>query len=630
MRRGRGRHTPARGQPRPHRERTRERPAGPRPEAPDRLLGVVEFHRGVLWFHPSGRARRGRRALVVTGPHRPEPGDYVIAECPWDDERAHLVEVLGAEDDPRWDNAAVLSRYRWPTTFPREALDEAARAKPPERLTPGREDLTDRICFTMDPEDAADFDDALSWRSLGGGLAEVGVHIADVTHYVTAGSALDRAAQERTTSVYLAGQAVPMLPERLSSDLCSLVPGKTRYTLSVLAEMDERGGVHRYRVCEGWIRSRARLTYAQGQKILDGAAADDPKVTEGLRKVGALAEHLFQRRLTRGALDLDVPEVKVRVAADGRPLAVERRDRQPAHRVIEEFMLLANTLVGEEAERRGVSFLFRVHEPPPATKLAALETQLRALGLPHLGGGDNVARSLQRLIAMPLPPEKRRLVHQLVLRSLSRAAYRETDVGHFGLATRGYCHFTSPIRRYPDLFDHRQVRHWLTEPAKGPGRAAWVARLDEDGRRIEETWRDGLAGLARHATQGESTAQDAERESVRLKSLRFLIPFLGEEYEGTITGVVPRGVFVELDAIPVDGFCRVSDAIDDDFHMDEAGVRLVGRRSKRRFSLGDRVRVAIARVDVPGRELELALVGPRPRPPSGRRKRGRERWGRMT
>jgi ribonuclease R len=171
------------------------------------------------------------------------------------------------------------------------------------------------------------------------------------------------------------------------------------------------------------------------------------------------------------------------------------------------------------------------------------------------------------------------------------------------------------------------VRHWLTEPAKGSGRAAWVERLDEEGRRIEDTWPDGLAGLARHATLNEMTAQEAERESTRLKSLRFLIPFLGEEYEGIITGVVPRGVFVELEAIPVDGFCRVSDAIEDDFRMDEAGVRLVGRRTKRRFSLGDRVRVAIARIDVPGRELELALVGPRSRAPSGRRKRGRERWG---
>jgi ribonuclease R len=565
--------------------------------------------------------RRNRRPLAVGKSHAPEAGDYVIAEYPWDQEKALLVEVLGREDDPKWDNQGVLSRHRWPTRFSRAVEEEAARARAPERVAGHREDLRDRVTFTMDPDDAADFDDALSWRPLSGGRGELGVHIADVSYYVPVGSAIDQEAQERTTSVYLAGMAVPMLPERLSSDLCSLVPGKPRYTLSVLAEMDEKGGVSRYRVVEGLIQSHARLTYGQGQRILDGEEGPDPEVTKGLRTLGALAEKLFARRIGRGALDLDVPEVRVTVAADGRPVSLERRERKPAHRVVEEFMLLANTLVGEEAERRGGPFLFRVHEPPPITKLSALEVQLRALGLPALGGSEApISRSLQRLVAFPLPPEKRRLVHQLVLRAMSRAAYRESDAGHFGLATRSYCHFTSPIRRYPDLFNHRQVRHWLTEPAKGAGRAAWVRRLEEESRRLEERWREGLPGLARHCSDNESVAMDSERESVRIKSLRFLEPHLGEEYEGTIVGVVPRGVFVDLDEIPIDGFCRVSDAIDDDFRMDEAGVRLIGRRSRRRFSLGDKLRVLIARIDVPGRELELSLIAPRAHRPRARGK----------
>jgi len=600
----------------------RERPAG---AAAPRFLGHVESRHGTAWFVPAGRVRRGQRPLAP-GP-TPEPGDYVIAECPWDDDRAHVVEVLGREDDPRWDDQAVLSRHRWPTRFPREALAEAQAAPVPDRPEAGRVDLRDRAAFTMDPDDAADFDDALSWRRLGPGLAEVGVHIADVARYVAAGSALDAAARERATSVYLAGQAVPMLPERLSSELCSLVPGQERYTLSVLAEMDDRGAVGRYRICEGWIRSRARLSYEQGQAVLDGRGTAPPEVEAGLRALAALAGALHERRRARGALDLEVPEVKARVAADGRTVALERRAHLLAHRVVEEFMLLANTLVGEEAERRGEAFLFRVHEPPPMGKLGILEVQLRALGLPRLGGADDVARSLQRLLAYPLPDEKRRLVHQLVLRALSRAAYRPADAGHFGLATRGYCHFTSPIRRYPDLFNHRQVRHWLAAPEGRSGRPAWRRRLDDEARSLEEQYADGLAGLARHCTDAEWAAMEAERESVRVKSLRYLVPFLGEEYEGTVTGVVDRGLFVELDAHPVDGFCRVADAIDDDFRLDEAGVRLVGRRTRRRFSLGDRVRVAIARVDVPGRELELSLITPRPRPRAGRQARALRRSG---
>ena len=611
-----------------HPESRRDRQETEGPQEPERLLGQIEILRGHPWFVPAGRTRRNRRPLVISRSHPPEAGDYVIAEYPWDEEKAFLVEVLGREDDPKWDNQGVLSRHRWPARFPRAVEEEAARAHAPERAAGGREDLRDRVTFTMDPDDAADFDDALSWRPLGGGRGELGVHIADVSHYVTPGSAIDVAAQERTTSVYLAGLAVPMLPERLSSDLCSLVPGRARFTLSVLAEMDEKGGVLRFRLAEGLIQSRARLTYGQGQRILDGEDGLDPDVTKCLRTLGALAEKLFARRLGRGALDLDVPEVKVVVAANGKPVSLERRERKPAHRVIEEFMLLANTLVGEEAERRGGPFLFRVHEPPPITKLETLEAQLKALGLPSLGGGDApINRSLQRLVGFPVPPEKRRLVHQLVLRAMSRAAYRESDAGHFGLATRSYCHFTSPIRRYPDLFNHRQVRHWLTEPPKGTGRAAWMRRMEDENRRLEDRWKEGLAGLARHCSDNESEAMDAERESVRIKSLRFLEPHLGDEYEGTIVGVVPRGVFVELDEIPVDGFCRVSDAIDDDFRMDEAGVRLIGRRSRRRFSLGDKLRVAIARIDVPGRELELSLIAPRAHRPRARRK---ERRWRMT
>jgi ribonuclease R len=568
----------------------------------------VEWSRGRVVFVPARRIGHGRRPLVVPPGLTPEPGDVVVAELHPDSDAAELVEVLGADDDPRFDDLGVASRHRLPRSFSPAAEAEAKGFGPP-RLDPagGRLDLRDRPCFTMDPADARDFDDALSWRPLPDGGCEVGIHIADVAWYVREGSALDTEARERATSVYLSGGVIPMLPHALSSDLCSLVPQRPRFAMSVLAEMDARGGVTHYRIAESLIESRARLSYEQGQAVLDGGkgARDGvpDEVVRGLGEIAALAARLRERRFRRGALDLDVPETKATVDDAGHTLDVSRRPRLQTMTVIEEFMLLANLLVGEEGERREGPFLYRIHEAPSLSKLAALEQQLGALGLPRLSAADGVAAALQRLLATPLPPDRRRLLHTLVLRSLARAQYREADVGHFGLAARAYCHFTSPIRRYPDLYNHRQVKGWLDARTGAPPGS------DDDAT---------VAAIALSSSGREQRAQEAERESTRVKALRFVADRLGEEHEGTITGVVPAGVFVELEEIPVDGFLRVSSWVDDDFRMDEAGVRLVGRRSRRKFSLGDRVTVRLARVDLPARELELALESPRGGRGSGR------------
>ncbi len=576
------------------------RPGPPRASR-ERHLGRVEWTRGRLVFVPARRTGHGRRPLACPPGANPEPGDVVIAEVDPDGDAALLVEILGADDDPRHDDLGVASRHRLPQAFSREAEAEARSFGPP-RLDPasGRLDLRDRAAFTMDPADARDFDDALSWRPLPDGGCEVGIHVADVAWYVRPDSALDHEARARGTSVYLAGGVVPMLPHALSSDLCSLVPNAPRFAMSVLVEMDARGGVTHYRIAEGLIESRARLSYEQGQGILDGDAAArtgvPDEVVRGLAAIAALAARLRERRFRRGALDLDVPETKAVVDAEGRTVDVTRRARLTTMTVIEEFMLLANLLVGEEAERREGPFLYRVHEAPSLGKLATLEQQFGALGLPRLSAAEGVAQALQRLLATGLPPDRRRLLHTLVLRSLARAQYRETDLGHFGLGARAYCHFTSPIRRYPDLYNHRQVKGWLDAATGAP------TGLDDEAT---------IAALALAMSGLEQRAQEAERESTRVKSLRFVADRLGEDHAGTITGVVPAGVFIELEDIPVDGFLRVSSWVDDDFRMDEAGVRLAGRRSRRRFSLGDRVEVRLARVDIAARELELALESPR-------------------
>jgi ribonuclease R len=540
---------------------------------------------------------------VWKGSHAPEDGDFCVAEVP-DAGPAFLIEVLGADDRPEWDDAAVASQYRLRHRFPAAALREAeACHEPGARERHGRLDLRDQLVFTIDPEDARDHDDALSVRAADHARWEVGVHIADVSHYVAPESALDGEARARGTSCYLPGGVVPMLPERLSGDLCSLVPERDRLALSVFVELDGAGRLHGVRYAESVVRSAFRLHYGQVQDAFDGRGVLPHPLREALAELLTLARALRRRRLAHGALDLDVPEVRAVVDARGVPLRIERRVALESHALIEEFMLLANRCVGEEGERRRSGLLYRVHEPPIASKIAELDAMLRALALPRLGNTTEPASALQALLRVPLDPPHRRLVHRLVLRSLARARYLERDLGHFGLATREYCHFTSPIRRYPDLHNHRRVREWI----RGRCSAAWDPAL--------------LSELAAQCSATEIDATGAEREATRVKTLRHLEGRLGERASGIISGFVPRGFFVELEEVPAEGFVRIANELDDYFVLDASGVRMTGRRTRRRFTLGDAVEVIIARVDVPARECDLALVVPQ-------RRRGHRHHGR--
>ena len=555
--------------------------------------------------------------MTWRGDHEPLDGDWCVAEVP-DEGPASLVEVLGADDRPEWDDAGVASQFRLRTRFPDRAEREAREfGEPGARERHGRLDLRGVLVFTVDPEDARDHDDALSVRSLGPGRHEVGIHIADVSYYVHPDSALDREAEARGTSCYLPGGAIPMLPEALSSDLCSLRPDRDRLAVSVMVELDREGTIHGCRFAETVIRSRHRLDYGAVQAALDRVRPMEAALQSALETLMALARTLRRRRLASGALELEVPEVKAWVDEHGVPLRIERRPHLESHELVEEFMLLANRCVGEEGARRRSGLLYRVHEPPAPRKLEELDAMLGALGLPRLAGPGpgrhpgaftDPARPLQALLRVRLDPPARRLLHRLVLRSLARARYLERDLGHFGLAAREYCHFTSPIRRYPDLHNHRRVREWI----HGASTGAWDPVV--------------LEALAERCSATEQAATDAEREATRVKGLRVLEGRLGDRASGIVTGLVPQGLFVELDDVPAEGFVRVSLDLDDQFTLDRTGVRMVGRRTRRRFALGDAVQVTIARVDVPARECDLALEQPRR---SGARKRGRRRGGRM-
>jgi ribonuclease R len=546
------------------------------------------------------------RDLLWRGTLAPENGDYVIAEVPWHGP-AKLVEVLGAEDRPAWDDATVASQYRLRMHFPPAVEAEAAAFHEPQaRDRHGREDRREDVVVTIDPADARDHDDALGWKALAGGQHEVGIHIADVSCYVKPGSAIDDEARARGTSCYLPGSVIPMLPERLSSDLCSLREGKDRLALSVFVTLDAKGVLHEYRFAASVIRSRARLSYEQVQRALDGAEPLAAPLREPVEALMRLARMLRQRRFAVGALQIESSEVKAMLDPHGAPLALVRREHLESHELVEEFMLLANRCVGEAASVRGSGVLWRVHEPPLRRKLAELDEMLRVLGLPRPGTLGDPHRALQSLLAVSLDPPARRLVHRLVLRSLTRARYLERDLGHFGLATREYVHFTSPIRRYPDLHNHRRVREWVQKARDHAGDPHLNGKL------------------AAECSAREQDAADAEREATRVKGLRLLAARLGERASGTISGLVPRGFFVELDEPPVDGFVAVGDQLDDRFELDAAGVRLVGRRTRRRFTLGDPVEVTIAKVDVAAREADLVLDADEPR--RGRRSHRRQGW----
>ena len=518
-----------------------------------------------------------------------------------------LVEVLGADDRPEWDDAIVASQFRLRQHFPQRVLEEAeAFSEPAAADLEGRLDLREQLVFTIDPEDARDHDDALSIRRVGAHRWEVGIHIADVSHYVRPGTALDAEARERGTSCYLPGGVVPMLPERLSADLCSLRDGVDRLALSALVLLDDDAVLHEYRFAATVIRSRAKLSYERVEDALKGGEPLPHAQQQAVEHLMTLARRMRERRFAVGALAIESPEVKARVDASGNTIAIERRPHLESHELVEEFMLLANRCVGEAGAVRGSGMLWRVHEPPATHKLAELDEMLRVLGLPRLGHAGEPHRALQALLAVPLDPARKRLVHRLALRSLTRARYCERDLGHFGLATREYLHFTSPIRRYPDLHVHRRVREWILGQRDG----AWDPAAN--------------AELAAQCSGREQDATSAEREGVRVKGLRHLETRLGERVSGSISGLIPRGFFVELDDVPVDGFVRLAMDSDDRFDLDPSGVRLVGRRTRRRFTLGDPVNVVIARVDVPARECELALRLPEPR--RGRRTHGRQGW----
>jgi len=540
--------------------------------------------------------RRISRDIVVPQDRLQEArnGDIVVVRIlQFGDRRLNPIgeveRVLGKLDSPGVDVLAVLHGHGLPAEFPTE-VEEAATEASSRGDAPGpRTDRRDLLVFTIDPADARDHDDALSIVSVGEDRWEVGIHIADVSHFVEEGSPLDLEAWKRGTSVYLVDQVVPMLPHSLSSDLCSLRSGVDRLALSLFLEMDGKGGVHAHRFERTIIRSRYDLTYDQVQEVLEGKSSLGAQLDEDLSCLARLARGLRGRRSERGSLDFDLPEARVVLDSEGAPIDIQRRVQEESHRLIEDFMILANEVVAQESIRKKLPVPFRIHEPPSEVRMEELREFLRSIGY-ALPKGDIGPRSLQAVLSRSEGRPEAGLVSTVVLRSMNRARYDVQNPGHFGLASRAYSHFTSPIRRYPDLALHRVVARCLIE-----------------GEEPRPQWAEGLRAMTSHASDRERVAQNAERDSVDMKKVEFMARHLGEVFDGVISGVTSFGLFVQLNRYFVEGLVHIGTIGKDYYRFVPESHTLVGERSKQRFRLGDPVQVRVVRTDKEERKIDFLL-----------------------
>ena len=502
-------------------------------------------------------------------------------------------EVLGQLDDPGVDVLAVAHGFGLALDFSPHVTAAAEAAAKAGRTDFGadRVDRTGLLTFTIDPADAKDHDDALSIVELGDGRVEVGIHIADVSHFVRPDTPVDVEAAARGTSVYLVDRTVPMLPAVLSNDVCSLNPGQEKLAVSLFVTLDGEGRVVERRYERTVIACRHALAYEEAQEVLDGRGSISPEVDAALRALDDRARHIRAERRSRGALDLDLPEAKVVLDAEGLPVDIRRRDRLESHRLIEDYMILANEVVANDMEARDLSTMYRVHEKPSPEKVEALADTLSRFGLQVKRRKSLKPSDVQQILDQVRGREEEALVNNLVLRSMSKARYHTENLGHFGLASGGYLHFTSPIRRYPDLVVHRVVTEVFVH-----------------GEREPYPDREELTLSAERCSERERAAEEAERASVALKKAEFMERHLGDVFPGRISGVAAFGFFVTLEDFFVEGLVHVSGIGDDFYHFRERDHALVGERGGRRFRLGERVEVQVARVDKEARHVDFTIV----------------------
>ncbi len=569
--------------------------------AQHRVVGTLEVSKGVSFLKPKRRDISFDLYIAPEDRGKARNGDLVVAEIisyPTDTRppSGRVIKILKKPQAPAEEIESIIDEFNLSRKFPADVTKEAKRLPSGITEPKRRKDLKRLLTVTIDGEKAKDFDDAVSVRLRDFGYT-LYVHIADVGYFVPWGSRIDREARKRATSVYFPDRVIPMLPKKLSEDLCSLKPRVPRFAFTVEMDFTREGERIGQRFYPSTIQSDERMTYTQVRRILvDGDGRLRKRYDHLLRDLELMAELcsvLRERRLRRGSLDFDLPEPEIWLDLRGNPERIAVAERNLAHMIIEEFMIAANETVAENLSARGVPSIYRIHEPPDESKLEEIQKVLKAVtGIrkKHLSSGD-LPTILERVRGRP----EEDVVNYIVLRSLKQARYSTMNVGHFGLASSCYTHFTSPIRRYPDLVVHRVLREVLTK-----------RRLKDSRMKELEVL---LQNIAFHSSRMERLADDAERAVVAAMRAWFMSARVGEEFEARVVGVTPQGIRVRLKEFYVDGFIHVSYLTDDYYIYDERNLQLYGRRRKRRFSIGDEIAVRLDRVDLQEREIIFGLSG---------------------
>lgn len=519
-----------------------------------------------------------------------------IVEWPEDAKNpiGQVVDVLGQAGDNTTEMHAILAEFGLPYVYPHAV--EAAADKISDVITEAdyaeREDFRSITTFTIDPKDAKDFDDALSIRAIKPGLWEVGVHIADVTHYVKEGSCIDKEAEKRATSVYLVDRTIPMLPERLCNLLCSLRPNEEKLAFSAIFEMNDKAEVKKHRIVKTVIKSDRRFTYEEAQAVIETGEGD---YKDEILKLNELAQILRKNRMAAGAVDFDRVEVRFDIDEKGRPISVYFKESKEANKLIEEFMLLANRTVAEcigkvPKNKKAKVFPYRIHDLPDPDKLENLNWFVNRFGykLRTSGSKAEVSKSLNKLLADIRGKKEQNLIEMVSLKAMQKAKYSTHNIGHYGLAFDYYTHFTSPIRRFPDMMVHRLLARYLAG-----GRTAQEAKYEE---------------LCEHSSEMEQIAANAERASIKYKQVEFMGERLGQEFEGTISGVTEWGIYVEINENKCEGMIPMRELDDDYYDFDEKSYCLTGRRYHKKYSLGDPICIRVVRANLERKQLDFALV----------------------
>ena len=563
-----------------------------------RFVGTIQRQKNFAFLIPDNKATPVDIFIPLEFLNGAKEGEKAVAELTdWPDHAKNpfgkIVDVLGKPGENEVEMHAILAEYNLPSKFESKVEKAAEKISDvlDEKEISKRKDFRNILTFTIDPFDAKDFDDALSFADLGDNNYRIGVHIADVSHYVQENSILDEEAYERATSIYLVDRVIPMLPERLSNFICSLRPDEDKFTFSVVFDMNERGKILHTWMGKTIINSNRRFSYEEVQEIIESGEGEFSKEID---IINSAAKNIRQKRMKNGAIGFDKREVKFKLDDNGKPLEVYFKEQKDAHKLIEEFMLLANKAVAEKvgkvsSETKPKTFVYRIHDIPNPDKLSSLSEFVAKLGYKmKTDTRKNISQSFNNLLTRSQGKGEENMIETLAIRSMAKAEYSTQNIGHYGLAFDYYTHFTSPIRRYPDLLVHRMLHAYLN---------------NSDGFK-EEIYEE----KCKHSSEMEKKAQTAERDSIKYKQVEFLSDKIGVEFLGVISGVSKWGIFVEIIENKCEGMIRMRDLSDDYYHLDEENYQIIGYNKKRKFKLGDEISIRIKAADFQRKEIDFELV----------------------